>query len=150
MARKNFVLDTNVLLHDPGAINSFADNHVVIPIYVLEEIDSFKKELSDRGRNAREVARQLDALRAVGRLSEGVKLASGGVIRVAIGRRQLPDALRSAQVADNFILAVALEVRDAEPAVRTFFITKDVNLRVRADALGLQSQDYDAERIDIS
>ena len=150
MARKNFVLDTNVLLHDPRAIFTFADNHVVIPIYVLEEIDSFKKELSDRGRNAREVARQLDALREKGRLSEGVRLDEGGVIRVAIGKRALPDALRSAQVADNFILAVALEVRDAEPGIRTFFITKDVNLRVRADALGLQSQDYDAERIDIA
>jgi PhoH-like ATPase len=150
MARKNFVLDTNVLLHDPRAMFSFADNHVVIPIYVLEEIDTFKKELSDRGRNAREVARQLDALRDKGRLSEGVKLAEGGLIRVAIGKRQLPDALRSSQVADNFILAVALEARDAEPSVRTFFITKDVNLRVRADALGLQSQDYDAENIDIS
>jgi PhoH-like ATPase len=150
MARKNFVLDTNVLLHDPRAIFTFADNHVVIPIYVLEEIDSFKKELSDRGRNAREVARQLDALREKGHLSEGVRLDNGGVIRVAIGKRALPDALRSAQVADNFILAVALEVRDAEPGIRTFFITKDVNLRVRADALGLQSQDYDAERIDIA
>jgi PhoH-like ATPase len=150
MARKNFVLDTNVLLHDPRAMFTFADNHVVIPIYVLEEIDSFKKELSDRGRNAREVARQLDALREKGHLSEGVRLDEGGVIRVAIGKRALPDALRSAQVADNFILAVALEVRDAEPGIRTFFITKDVNLRVRADALGLQSQDYDAERIDIA
>ncbi len=150
MARKNFVLDTNVLLHDPRAMFSFADNHVVIPIYVLEEIDTFKKELSDRGRNAREVARRLDALRDRGRLSEGVKLTEGGIIRVAIGKRQLPDALRSSQVADNYILAVALEVRDAEPNVRTFFITKDVNLRVRADALGLQSQDYDAENIDIS
>ncbi|HKA89217.1 MAG TPA: PhoH family protein [Haliangiales bacterium] len=150
MARKNFVLDTNVLLHDPRAMFSFADNHVVVPIYVLEEIDTFKKELSDRGRNAREVSRQLDALRDRGRLSEGVKLAEGGVIRVAIGKRQLPEALRSSQVADNYILAVALEVRDAEPNVRTFFITKDVNLRVRADALGLQSQDYDAENIDIS
>ena len=150
MARKNFVLDTNVLLHDPRAMFTFADNHVVIPIYVLEEIDSFKKELSDRGRNAREVARQLDALREKGHLSEGVRLDEGGVIRVAIGKRALPDPLRSAQVADNFILAVALEVRDAEPGIRTFFITKDVNLRVRADALGLQSQDYDAERIDIA
>jgi PhoH-like ATPase len=150
MARKNFVLDTNVLLHDPRAMFTFADNHVVIPIYVLEEIDSFKKELSDRGRNAREVARQLDALREKGRLSEGVRLEEGGILRVAIGKRALPDPLRSAQVADNFILAVALEVRDSEPGIRTFFITKDVNLRVRADALGLISQDYDAERIDIA
>src|SRR5215468_370877 len=120
MARKNFVLDTNVLLHGPRAIYHFADNHVVIPIYVLEEIDSFKKDQSDLGRNAREVARQMDAARSKGRLSEGVPSGSGGVLRVAIGARQLPDPLRASQIADNYILGVALEVRDAEPNVRTF------------------------------
>jgi PhoH-like ATPase len=149
MARKNFVLDTNVLLHDPRAIYNFADNHVIIPIYVIEEIDTFKKEQSERGRNAREVARQLDEIRHKGRISEGVPLDKGGVLRVAIGKRSLPDPLRSAQIADNFILAVALEVRDAEPGVRTFLVTKDVNLRVRGDALGLLATDYDAEKIDI-
>jgi PhoH-like ATPase len=149
MARKNFVLDTNVLLHDPRAIFAFADNHVIIPIYVLEEIDTFKKELSDRGRNAREVSRQLDNLRDRGQLSEGVKLDSGGALRVAIGKRALPDPLKASQIADNFILAVALEVRDAEPNVQTLFVTKDVNLRVRGDALGLRTRDYDAEKIDI-
>jgi PhoH-like ATPase len=149
MARKNFVLDTNVLLHDPKALFGFADNHVVIPIYVLEEIDSFKKDQSDLGRNAREVARQMDNARKTGRLSEGVPNGRGGVLRVAIGKRALPDPLRTAQIADNFILAVALEVRDAEPGVRTYLVTKDVNLRVRGDALGLATLDYDAEKIDI-
>ncbi len=149
MARKNFVLDTNVLLHDPRAIYHFADNTVVIPIYVLEEIDSFKKDQSDLGRNAREISRQLDACRRLGRLSEGVPIGKGGLLRVAIGKRALPDPLRAAQIADNFILAVALEVRDAEPNVRTFLVTKDVNLRVRGDALGLSTLDYDAEKIDI-
>src|SRR5213592_615690 len=90
MARKNFVLDTNVLLHDPAAIFNFEDNHVIIPIYVIEEIDSFKKELSDRGRNAREIARNLDDCRSLGRLSEGVPIGKGGVLRVAIGKRALP------------------------------------------------------------
>src|SRR5262245_63346002 len=72
---KHFVLDTNVLLHDPRAILQFADNEVVIPIFVLEEIDTFKKEASERGRNAREVARMLDGLRSNGgRLSDGVPL----------------------------------------------------------------------------
>jgi PhoH-like ATPase len=149
MARKNFVLDTNVLLHDPRALYSFADNHVIIPIYVLEEIDSFKKDQSDLGRNAREVARQLDNCRALGRLSEGVPIAHGGLLRVAIGKRALPDPLRTAQIADNFILAVALEVRDVEPQIKTYLVTKDVNLRVRGDALGLSTLDYDAEKIDI-
>jgi PhoH-like ATPase len=149
MSRKNFVLDTNILLHDPRSFLQFGDNHVIIPIYVLEEIDSFKKELSDRGRNAREVARALDDSRRLGRLSEGVPLANGGVLRVAIGKRAMPDPLRSAQIADNYILAVALEVRDAEPAVKTFFVTKDVNLRVRGDALGLLTTDFSAEKIEI-
>jgi len=150
MARKNFVLDTNVLLHDPRAIFAFADNHVIIPIYVIEEIDSFKKELSELGRNAREVARQLDSFRDHGRLAEGVPIGTeGGDLRVAIGSRPLPDPLRQAQVADNFILAVALEVRDAEPNVPTLLVTKDVNLRIRGDALGLIATDYDAEKIDI-
>jgi PhoH-like ATPase len=149
MARKNFVLDTNVLLHDPRAMFTFADNHVFVPIYVLEEIDSFKKEMSERGRNAREVSRHLDNLRQKGRLSEGVALEKGGLLKVAIGTRALPDPLRTSQIADNFILAVALEVRDAEPSVRTFLVTKDVNLRVRGDALGLLTADYDPEKIDI-
>ena len=76
---KNFVLDTNVLLHDPHAIFHFADNTVVIPIFVLEEIDQFKKELSELGRNAREVARTLDRFRQNGaHLSSGIDLESGG------------------------------------------------------------------------
>jgi PhoH-like ATPase len=150
MPRKNLVLDTNVLLHDPRAIYNFQDNHVIIPIYVIEEIDGFKKELSERGRNAREVARHLDRLREGGRLSDGVKIGeNGGVLRVAIGKRAMPDPLRTAQIADNFILAVALEVRDAEPDVRTSLVTKDVNLRIRGDALGLDTADYDSEKIDI-
>jgi PhoH-like ATPase len=150
MARKNLVLDTNVLLHDPRAIFNFEDNHVVIPIYVIEEIDGFKKELSERGRNAREVARILDSFRAKGRLSDGVAIGNeGGVIRVAIGTRAMPDPLRTSQIADNFILAVALETRDAEPGIRTVLVTKDVNLRIRGDALGLWTADYDSEKIDI-
>ena len=70
---KHFVVDTNVLIHDPRAIFQFADNEVVIPIFVLEEVDQFKKEASERGRNAREVARLLDGLREQGgRLSDGI------------------------------------------------------------------------------
>src|ERR1700742_481986 len=82
--RKNFVLDTNVLLHDPRAIFHFDDNDVIIPIYVLEEIDHFKKELSELGRNAREVARRLDDFRDKGgSLSEGVAMEKGGRLTVA-------------------------------------------------------------------
>jgi PhoH-like ATPase len=147
---KHFVVDTNVLLHDPRAIFQFADNEVVIPIFVLEEVDQFKKEASERGRNAREVARSLDALRAEGgRLSDGVVLPSGGRIKVASAARSVPTTLRESQIADHLILMVALDVRDANKDEPTVFVTKDVNLRIRADALGLTSMDFEAERIDI-
>ncbi len=147
---KNYVLDTNVLLHDPRAIYNFEDNHVVIPIYVLEEIDNFKKELSERGRNAREVARQLDAFRATGKsLSDGVPLPSGGTLSVGLTIQKLPDALKASQVMDNFIVGVALDVRDRDKTIPTILVTKDVNLRIRADALGLKAEEYSAESIDV-
>src|SRR5262245_41345939 len=148
---KHFVLDTNVLIHDPRAILQFADNEVVIPIYVLEEIDTFKKEASERGRNAREVARMLDDLRSNGgRLSDGVPLPdSGGRLRVASAARSVPTTLRESQIADHLILMVALDVRDASKADPTIFVTKDVNLRIRADSLGLTAMDFEGERIDI-
>jgi PhoH-like ATPase len=148
--RKNFVLDTNVLLHDPRALFSFADNTVIIPIYVLEEIDHFKKELSERGRNAREVARRLDEFRSNGgNLAEGIALEAGGQLRVELGKRNLPEALKASQIVDNFILGVGLEVRDRDPSVPTVLVTKDVNLRIRADSLGLKADDYLAEKIDV-
>jgi PhoH-like ATPase len=148
---KHFVLDTNVLIHDPRAIFQFADNEVVIPIFVLEEVDQFKKEASERGRNAREVARLLDGLRENGaRLSDGVQLAeNGGRLRVASAARSVPTTLRESQIADHLILMVALDVRDLGKDEPTIFVTKDVNLRIRADALGLTSMDYEAEQIDI-
>jgi PhoH-like ATPase len=150
MPNKHFVLDTNVLIHDPRAVLQFEQNEVVIPIFVLEEIDQFKKEASERGRNAREVARMLDAFRAGGaRLSEGAPLPNGGRLRVAAGQRSVPTALRESQIADHLILGVALDVRENHPGDQTIFVTKDVNLRLRADALGLKAMDYEAGRIDI-
>jgi PhoH-like ATPase len=146
---KHFVLDTNILLHDPRAISQFADNEVVIPIFVIEEIDTFKKEASELGRNAREVARMLDNLRAEGRLSDGCPLPGGGRLRVASAARSVPTTLRESQIADYLILMVALDVRDANKGEPTIFVTKDVNLRIRADSLGLISMDFEAERIDI-
>ena len=123
---------------------------MVVPIFVIEEIDQFKKEASERGRNAREVARLLDGLRDGGaRLADGAKLPSGGKLRVASAARSVPTTLRESQIADHLILMVALDVRDANKGEPTIFVTKDVNLRIRADALGLTSMDFEAERIDI-
>ena len=146
--RKNFVLDTNVLLHDPHSMFRFADNVVVIPITVLEEVDQFKKELSDRGRSAREVSRRLDDLRAKGHLSTGIALKDGGELRVALSVAEVPVALRQATSADNRILGTALQIRDSSDK-KTILVTKDVNLRIRADALGLTAQDYDVQRLSI-
>ena len=148
--RKNFILDTNVLLHDPRSIYNFGDNNVVIPIYVIEEIDKFKRDLSELGRNARLVARYLDAFRSEGSLAEGVPLPSGGSIRVCFTNKELPKSMADGQLMDNRILAVALDIKEREPDWQAFFITKDTSLRIRADALGLISEDYDAQRVEIS
>jgi PhoH-like ATPase len=153
--KKNFVLDTNVLLHDPGAIMGFKDNNVVIPIYVIEEVDTFKKDLSELGRNARQVSRLLDQLRGHGQLIDGVPInglgALGGTLRVAMTSRQLPPEFAlSGNKADNRILATALEVRSQQPELPLVFISMDINLRVRAAALGLEVADYDVEKSDIA
>jgi PhoH-like ATPase len=151
--KKNFVLDTNVLLHDPEAIISFEDNDVIIPIYVIEEVDSFKKDLSELGRNARHVSRKLDELRTNGRLVDGVQIGGDnkGTVRVAITKKELPSEYALAgRSADNRILATALEVQQKDPDTPLVFISKDINLRIRAAALGLEVQDYSVERIEIS
>ena len=147
---KTFVLDTNVLLHDPNAMFAFEDNHVVIPIYVIEEIDNFKKDLSELGRNARQVARNLDALRLEGNLAEGVEPESGqGMVRVAITKAELPPEFRTSNTIDNRIMATALDVQQEFEGMTTL-VTKDTNLRIRADALGLNVEDFDSEQTDIS
>ena len=89
--KKNFVLDTNVLLHDPRSMFGFDDNDVVIPIHVIEEIDNFKRDLSSLGRNARQVSRSLDEFRRAGKLREGVSIGPGkGKLRVLFADRKLP------------------------------------------------------------
>src|SRR4249920_4115464 len=80
--KKNYILDTNVLLHDPNSLLSFEENSVLIPIEVIEEIDRFKRESTELGQNARSVSRMLDSFRGEGRLSEGVKLPTGGKLKI--------------------------------------------------------------------
>lgn len=150
--KKTFVLDTNVLLHDAHAMFAFAEHHVVIPIYVIEEIDHFKKDLSELGRNAREVARVLDDMRMSGVLASGSPTPSGGTVRVAITTRQLPPEYFTNSATDNQILATALALHERPEnngMGPTIFVTKDINLRLRAAALGVAVEDYDAEKTDI-
>ena len=149
--KKNYVLDTNVLLHDPGALLSFQDNTVVIPIYVIEEIDGFKKQLSELGRNAREVSRRLDGYRLAGKLSHGVTLENGGRLRVALDRDQaIPGDRAGTRSVDNALLAMAQRLQKEEPDVPVVLVTKDTNLRIKADALDLTAQDFEAGRVSLS
>lgn len=141
--KKNFVLDTNVLLHDAQAITGFADNNVCIPIYVIEEIDQFKKDLSELGRNAREVSRTLDRFRSLGNLANGVDIPTGGTLRVVMTSRRLPPEMSLSHQVDSSIMAVALDLKEREPNTPVIFVTKDTNLRIRADAIGITAVDYD-------
>ncbi len=146
--KKNFILDTNVLLHDPYAIHHFEDNNVIIPLKVLEEIDQFKREVSERGRNARQVARMLDKLRERGRLSDGIVLDHGGVLRVAFPKKNGHDYYSSegsllSNSADNSILRIALDCHKNKTEISTILITKDINLRLKADAFGMDAEDYE-------
>jgi PhoH-like ATPase len=130
---KNYILDTNVLLHDPNSILSFKQNFVLIPIEVIEEIDHFKRESSELGQNARAVSRMLDGFRNGGSLSEGVALSNGSRLRM-----------------DSRIIALALSVQRSTPKLPTILVTKDINMRLKADALGLPAEDYESDRINIS
>jgi PhoH-like ATPase len=147
--KKNYVLDTNILLHDPNAIFRFDDNNVIVPIYVIEEVDQFKREGSERGRNARQVVRLLDDLRETGgSLSKGVTLKSGGFLQVAVPkvRPELPSAIDKAAM-DNAILQTAFEIREQDGGRPTVFVTMDTNLRIRADALGMVAETYENQRV---
>ena len=152
--KKVFILDTNVLLVNPESIFKFEDNDVVIPISVIEEIDTFKKDLSETGRNAREVSRILDRLRASGTLSTGVKLFpqvdDSGSLFVYLGHNMeiLPELL--ADGTDNHILAIALTLQKQFGDGRhVIIITKDSNLRIKADAFGIAAEDFEADKVDI-
>jgi len=145
---KNYILDTNVLLHDPNSIINFQEHNVLIPIEVIEEIDRFKRESTERGTNARTVSRTLDSLRAQGHLSEGVNLSNGGRLRIIFHSKAVNGNVTIGDnTVDSRIVALALGIQKAQPKTRTILITKDINLRIKADALGLQAEDYETDRV---
>jgi PhoH-like ATPase len=149
---KNYVLDTTVLLYDAHALFKFEENNVIIPITVIEDIDRFKKDISETGRNARQTSRYLDTLRLKGSLSQGVKLESGGTIRVKCDAeptlKRIPREFQG-NARDLFILAISLDVKEKAGDIPTFFVSKDINLRIKADALGLTVEDYESDKVDI-
>jgi PhoH-like ATPase len=146
---KNFILDTNILLHDCQAIFNFDDNNVIIPMTVIEELDNFKKEMNELGRNARQFSKIMDSLREQGSLIEGVKVGSG-TVSVSFSRQDALNLLPSemdTKIADNRILAIALftQKHDTNP---TILVTKDINLRIKADALGIAAESYENDKVD--
>ncbi len=146
-----FVMDTNVLWHDPTAIYKFKEHQVVIPIVVVEEIDKFKRDQSDLGRNARTISRFLDAERKKGNLSQGVALEGGGRLRVVMNSEDFNVShpfMASTKSNDNWILGVAAHFAK-ESDRRCVLVTKDVNLRIKADALGIEAEDYHNDKVQI-
>ena len=149
---KNYILDTNVLLYDAQALFKFGENNIIIPIPVIEEIDHFKKEGTETGRNARQASRYLDDLRQRASVTSGIKLDNGGLLFVKMSTgsvmQRLPEELQDRNN-DNLILAIALEVKERSGNISTVFVSKDINLRIKADALGLDVEDYESDKVDI-
>lgn len=144
---KTFILDTNVLLFDPHSINKFGSNNVFIPLIVVEELDRFKKDQSENGRNARYFSRLVDELREKGSLTSGVPLHTGGTLFISI----LPEPKKvesygiDLSINDNKILLSALSIK--EKGETAILITKDINLRLKADALGVEAEDYETSDV---
>ncbi|KXG77670.1 PhoH family protein [Thermotalea metallivorans] len=151
---KMFVLDTSVLLHEPRSVYAFGDNDVVIPAVVIEEIDGKKSYQDIVGRNAREVARELDKLRELGSLCEGVELPNGGRLRVEVNHKSLNGFQEYFHETnnDNRILAVALnlhrEEKEKESKKQVILVSKDAIMRIKADSLNILSQDYLYDKIE--
>ena len=147
--RKTFILDTNVLLSDVDAIDAFGDNDVVIPLAVLEELDSNKKRMDEVGRNARAVCRKLDSLREIGSLHNWVTLPTGGRLCVMQTKGDAKEVLPSelqCDKNDNLIIAAAMTMRTKKGALDPIVVSKDINVRVKCDALGVIAQDYKKQR----
>ncbi|MCG3083626.1 PhoH family protein [Anoxybacillus sp. LAT_35] len=153
MSKKIYVLDTNVLLQDPYSIFSFQDNEVVIPAVVLEEVDSKKRYMDEVGRNARQVSKIIDNLRKNGKLHEKIPLDNGGVLRIELNHRsfQQLQEIFVEKTNDNRILAVAknlsLEEQTKENGRPVILVSKDALVRVKADAIGLEAEDFLSDRV---
>ena len=145
---KIYILDTNVLLHDPKSLFAFQDNDVVIPLVVLDELDKKKVGTNDEtARHARMVIRSLDKMRESGNLHEGVQTHAGGTVRVELNHRdQCPSDLDASRV-DNRLIGVALALKSDHPDRKVILISKDINLRVKCDALGVEAEDYNADSV---
>lgn len=146
---KIFVLDTNVVIHDPNAVYNFGKNKVVIPITVIEEIDSLKKGMDEKGRNARFISRLLDKLREQNSLSDGVKIKTGGTLVVSLSHKVSADLNNDliTDKNDNLIIGTALHIQKENPKKIVTLVSKDANVRIKADTLGIIAENYEHEKV---
>ena len=146
--KKIFILDTNVLIQEPGAFENFEDNLVVIPLIVVEELDGLKKADGEKGRNARTVVRLLEKYRNEGNLLEGVTLENGGILRV---EQELSDVPLSSELqsdkADNRILQVCKAIEKQYTKQAVVLVTKDLILRLKAQILGICAEDFTTQQV---
>lgn len=147
--QKTYILDTNVLIQSPYALQSFEDNHIVLPLAVLEELDGLKNTDGEKGANARQVIRYLESLRITGNLLEGVPLLCGGTLRLEVNcvDVQLPEGFPDHKN-DTRILKVCLGLREKAPPV--ILVTKDIVVRVKAQILGIDAEDFTTEQAPVS
>lgn len=150
MSKKIFIIDTNVVLFDPHAIFKFNEHDVVIPIVVVEEVDKFKRDMTENGRNARAFSRIVDELRQTGALSKGIKLKNGGRLIVDLGVADQVAGMKHFDLskADNQMLALAFKYQSEHKDFEVIFISKDINLRIKADAVGVKAEDYEPSEIE--
>ena len=142
MAKTTYVIDTNVFLHDPRAINTFNDSEIVIPLPVLEELDDLKRNTDERGKNARHLIRFVDALKMQGDLNQGVEIDNGNRVRIQSAfdpseRGDFPLPMERI----HHKLFMAFQIAKKTPDV--VFLSKDLVMRIKAEAVGLKSQDYE-------
>lgn len=145
--KKIFVLDTNILIHDPRSIYSFKESDVILPIFVIEEIDNLKRKPTT-AIQARMASRVIEEIRKKGCIARGVKLEDGIVFRVEIKNdpELLPKSLRR-DVADNKIISAVLGIQKENSEKNVVLITKDINMRIKADALGIKVEDYETDMV---
>ena len=146
MAKKNYVLDTSVYLTDSEAIFKFDNNDIFIPLKVLEEIDKHKKRQDSVGANSRRIIRTLDDLRAKGNLEKGVRIDKGKGILKVMSYSSLKDVVfppdLDIRIPDHTIIATAKAVQTISPNRKTFVVSRDINMRVICDSIGIPAQDY--------
>ncbi len=148
--KKNFVLDTNVILHDFRCIYQFQENDIYLPIYVLEELDRFKKGNDQINFNAREFTRELDKLAGDDLFVKGVSLGENKGRLFIVTNKPFPPEIQETFIdrnTDHLILGIAHWVKAKNSRVSTIFVSKDINLRMKAKSLGIQSEDYTTDKV---